>query len=115
MYLQGFSSSQKNHFSLSGLGITNGDRWRQLRRFTLTTLRDFGMGRKGMEQWIQEESQHLRDRVNMFKGVFSAVVGDCGSIRVQCDLPGVGQHCEDQKFLSLLQIISDTLKFGSSP
>uniref|UniRef100_A0A667YP19 Cytochrome P450 2F5-like n=1 Tax=Myripristis murdjan TaxID=586833 RepID=A0A667YP19_9TELE len=42
-----------------GLAISNGDRWRQLRRFTLTTLRDFGMGRKGMEEWIQEESQHL--------------------------------------------------------
>ncbi|KAI9542203.1 hypothetical protein NQZ68_022256 [Dissostichus eleginoides] len=26
-----------------------------------------------------------------------------------------GQHFEDQKFLSLLQIILDTLKFGSSP
>uniref|UniRef100_A0A673K1L4 Cytochrome P450 2G1-like n=1 Tax=Sinocyclocheilus rhinocerous TaxID=307959 RepID=A0A673K1L4_9TELE len=42
-----------------GLAISNGDRWRQLRRFTLTTLRDFGMGRKRMEQWIQEESRHL--------------------------------------------------------
>ncbi|KAJ4920302.1 hypothetical protein JOQ06_014326, partial [Pogonophryne albipinna] len=50
-----------------GLGISNGERWRQLQHFTLTTFRDFGMGRKGMEQWIQEESQHLRDRVNMFK------------------------------------------------
>ncbi|KAK1899702.1 Cytochrome P450 2G1 [Dissostichus eleginoides] len=50
-----------------GLGISNGECWRQLRRFTLTTLRDFGMGRKGMEQWIQEESQHLRNRLNTFK------------------------------------------------
>ncbi|KAI4815770.1 hypothetical protein KUCAC02_005897, partial [Chaenocephalus aceratus] len=56
-----------------GLGIRNGERWRQLQHFTLTTLRDVGMGRKGMEQWIQEESQHLRDRVDMFNGVFSAV------------------------------------------
>jgi len=42
-----------------GLIVSNGERWRQLRRFTLTTLRDFGMGRKRMEQWIQEESEHL--------------------------------------------------------
>ncbi len=46
-------------YMFAGLTISNGDRWRQLRRFTLTTLRDFGMGRKGMEEWIQEESRHL--------------------------------------------------------
>lgn len=54
---------------LQGLAISNGERWRQLRRFTLTTLRDFGMGRKGMEEWIQEESQHLVDRIKNTKGL----------------------------------------------
>ncbi len=56
--------------SLKGLAISNGERWRQLRRFTLTTLRDFGMGRKGMEEWIQEESKHLVNRINHTKGMY---------------------------------------------
>lgn len=55
--------------TLKGLVISNGDRWRQLRRFTLTTLRDFGMGRKGMEEWIQEESQHLVARIKSTRGL----------------------------------------------
>ncbi|MBN3310516.1 CP2BB protein, partial [Amia calva] len=42
-----------------GLLISNGPRWQQLRRFTLTCLRDFGMGRKRMEEWIVQESRHL--------------------------------------------------------
>lgn len=57
---------------LSGLGISNGERWHQLRRFTLSTLKDFGMGRKGMEEWIQEESKHLNAHIATFKGGFSA-------------------------------------------
>lgn len=57
----------------AGLGISNGERWRQLRRFTLSTLRDFGMGRKGMEEWIQEESKHLTDHIKTLKGGFSAL------------------------------------------
>ncbi|XP_033944523.1 cytochrome P450 2G1-like [Pseudochaenichthys georgianus] len=101
-----------------GLGISNGERWRQLRRFTLTTLRDFGMGRKGMEQWIQEESQHLRDRVKTFKAKPldpSFLLSLSVSNVICCLVFGQRFTYEDEKFLSLLQIITNTLRFASSP
>ncbi|XP_075957137.1 cytochrome P450 2G1-like [Anarhichas minor] len=100
-----------------GLGMSNGERWRQLRRFTLSTLRDFGMGRKGMEEWIQEESTHLRARIESFKDkpfdptfLMSLTVSNV----ICCLVFGERFVYEDKKFLNLLSIISDILKFLNS-
>ncbi|XP_019943823.2 cytochrome P450 2G1-like [Paralichthys olivaceus] len=101
-----------------GLGISNGERWRQLRRFTLSTLRDFGMGRKGMEEWIQEESNHLRGRIDSFKAapfdptfLLSRTVSNV----ICCMVFGQRFSYEDKQFLQLLNIISEILKFVNSP
>ncbi|KAM9801027.1 cytochrome P450 2Y3 [Neosynchiropus ocellatus] len=101
-----------------GLGISNGERWRQLRRFTLTTLRDFGMGRKGMEAWIQEESRHLVARIKTtqsspFEPTYFL---SCSVSNVICCLVfGQRFEYEDEHFLHLLKIISEALRFGSTP
>uniref|UniRef100_A0A668UVI7 Cytochrome P450, family 2, subfamily Y, polypeptide 3 n=1 Tax=Oreochromis aureus TaxID=47969 RepID=A0A668UVI7_OREAU len=101
-----------------GLGISNGERWRQMRRFTLTTLRDFGMGRKGMEEWIQEVSEHLRAHIRTFKGkpfdpqfLLSSTVSNV----ICCLVFGECFAFEDKQFLHLLTIMSKMLRFNSSP
>ncbi|XP_048126020.1 cytochrome P450 2G1-like [Alosa alosa] len=101
-----------------GLAISNGERWRQLRRFTLSTLRDFGMGRKKMEQWIQEESRHLLESLRETKSApfdptffLSRAVSN-----VICALVfGQRFSYDDTNFLRLLEIISDVFRFGSTP
>ncbi|KAF0030181.1 hypothetical protein F2P81_016912 [Scophthalmus maximus] len=101
-----------------GLAISNGERWRQLRRFTLTTLRDFGMGRKGMEAWIQEESKHLVARINDTGGTSfdPTFFLSCTVSNVICCLVFSQRFSyDDDNFLYLLHTISETLKFGSSP
>ncbi|XP_074535189.1 cytochrome P450 2G1-like [Halichoeres trimaculatus] len=101
-----------------GLAISNGERWRQLRRFTLTTLRDFGMGRKGMEEWIQEEAKHLVARIDNTKASSfdPTYFLSCTVSNVICCLV-FGERFEynDEQFLRLLEILYETLTFGSSP
>uniref|UniRef100_A0A3P8QIW1 Uncharacterized protein n=1 Tax=Astatotilapia calliptera TaxID=8154 RepID=A0A3P8QIW1_ASTCA len=101
-----------------GLVISNGKRWSQLRRFTLTTLRDFGMGRKGMEEWIQEVSQHLRVHIRTFKGkpfdpqfVLSSTISNV----ICCLFFGERFSFEDKQFLHLLTIMPKVTRFNSSP
>uniref|UniRef100_A0A673CAG5 Cytochrome P450 2K1-like n=1 Tax=Sphaeramia orbicularis TaxID=375764 RepID=A0A673CAG5_9TELE len=56
--------SSKGH----GVLWSNGDSWKEMRRFTLTNLRDYGMGKKACEDKIIEECQHLIEVFKTFKG-----------------------------------------------
>ncbi|CAN9507825.1 unnamed protein product [Ophioblennius macclurei] len=51
-----------------GILWSNGDSWREMRRFALTNLRDFGMGKKACEDKIIEESHYLIEALKSFKG-----------------------------------------------
>ncbi|XP_028267917.1 cytochrome P450 2K1-like [Parambassis ranga] len=43
----------------NGILFTNGDTWKEMRRFALATLKDFGMGKKISEDKIIEECHYL--------------------------------------------------------
>uniref|UniRef100_A0A663EGI4 Uncharacterized protein n=1 Tax=Aquila chrysaetos chrysaetos TaxID=223781 RepID=A0A663EGI4_AQUCH len=51
-----------------GFVSSNEKKWQELRRFTLSTLRDFGMGKNSMSQWVQQEAQHLVELLAKLKG-----------------------------------------------
>ncbi|KAM3912086.1 cytochrome P450 2A3-like [Leptodactylus fuscus] len=48
------------YYNNCGIALTNHmDRWRELRRFSLSTMRDLGMGKRNMEDQIQAQAQCL--------------------------------------------------------
>ncbi|XP_018536337.1 cytochrome P450 2K1 isoform X1 [Lates calcarifer] len=47
-----------------GIVFNDGDSWKEMRHFALTTLKYFGMGKRANEEKIIEESQYL---INIFK------------------------------------------------
>ncbi|KAM4042277.1 cytochrome P450 2K4-like [Anomaloglossus baeobatrachus] len=51
-----------------GLAFTNGDNWKAMKRFTLSTLRSFGVGKKIMEDKINEEANYLVETFKSYKG-----------------------------------------------
>ncbi|XP_062421997.1 cytochrome P450 2K1-like [Pungitius pungitius] len=58
-----FSGEQRN-----GIIFGNGESWKEMRRFALTNLRDFGMGKKAAENKIIEEIQYLIDVFERHEG-----------------------------------------------
>ncbi|CAH1773051.1 unnamed protein product [Owenia fusiformis] len=51
-----------------GLIGSSGPRWKEQRRFTLSTLRDFGLGKNKSELIIHSEIEHLLDQFETYNG-----------------------------------------------
>ncbi|NWX22338.1 CP2C1 protein, partial [Aegotheles bennettii] len=93
-------------------------KWRELRRFTLSTLRDFGMGKSSMSQRVQEEAQHVVELLGESEGktfepmtMFRHAVSN-----VICSVVfGSRYSYTDEDFLELLNVISNYISFFLSP
>nr|XP_003228717.1 PREDICTED: cytochrome P450 2G1-like isoform X1 [Anolis carolinensis] len=115
---RGELASIDRNFNGFGVALANGERWRQLRRFSLTALRNFGMGKRSIEERIQEEAQFLVEAFRETQGLpfdptffLSRTVSNVISSVVF----GHRFDYEDQTFLSLMHKMNESFLEMSTP
>ncbi|XP_015715388.1 cytochrome P450 2K6-like [Coturnix japonica] len=101
-----------------GVVFARGENWKVMRRFTLTTLRDFGMGKKAIEDHVVEEYGYLIDVIESQKGkplemtelLNSAVANVIVSV-----LLGKRFDYEDPTFKRLVSLMNENMRLFGSP
>ncbi|XP_058468530.1 cytochrome P450 2K4-like [Solea solea] len=101
-----------------GVLWSNGDSWREMRRFALTNLRDFGMGKRACEDKITEECDYLVEVFKTFKGeAFDTTVPvNCAVSNIICSMVyGSRFEYDDPEFTSLVERTNQNVQIAGSP
>ncbi|XP_053140125.1 cytochrome P450 2K4-like isoform X2 [Hemicordylus capensis] len=101
-----------------GLVFARGENWKVMRRFTLTTLRDYGMGKRTIEDKIVEECRFLIRKFETYEGKpfeIKTIMNASVSNIIVSILLGKRFEYEDPTFLRLLQLINENIQLLGTP
>ena len=91
--------------------MSNGDSWKEHRRFSLTVLRSFGVGKRSFEDQIATESEYLMTEISSGEGKpFDPSHLVCNAVsNVICSVVfGKRFDYDDQEFQYLLHLLEDS-------
>ncbi|XP_062032649.1 cytochrome P450 2F5 [Lepus europaeus] len=102
----------------NGIAFSNGDRWRALRRFSMQILRNFGMGKRSIEERILEEGGFLLAELRRTEGepfdptfVLSRSVSN-----IICSVIfGSRFDYGDERLHTIISLINDNFQIMSGP
>ncbi|KAM6186611.1 cytochrome P450 2C9-like isoform 3-T3 [Rhynchocyon petersi] len=101
-----------------GIVSSNGKKWKDIRRFTLMTLRNFGMGKRSIEDRVQQEALTLVKELRKTNAspCDPTFILSCAPCNVICSII-FQKHFDykDKTFLCLMEKLSENLSILSSP
>ncbi|NXN93223.1 CP2K1 protein, partial [Rhinopomastus cyanomelas] len=98
--------------------FANGENWKVMRRFTLTTLRDFGMGKKAIEDRIVEEYGYLADAIASQQGKpfdGSKIINTAVANIIVSILLGKRFDYQDSRFIRLIRLTNENTRLAGKP
>uniref|UniRef100_A0A673CFY8 Cytochrome P450 2K1-like n=1 Tax=Sphaeramia orbicularis TaxID=375764 RepID=A0A673CFY8_9TELE len=101
-------NSKKDH----GVLWSNGDSWKEMRRFSLINLRDYGMGKKACEDKIIEEM--VSTRASQLEGPGQLLTNAVSNI-ISSMVYGSRFDYEDPEFIALIDRMSRSIKLMATP
>ncbi|XP_073530101.1 cytochrome P450 2K4-like isoform X2 [Phyllobates terribilis] len=102
----------------NGVVSSNGENWKVMRRFTLSSLRDYGMGKRTIEDKIIEEADCLVQKMKSYEGKpfdnLTSVNAAVANIIVAILLSRRFEY-EDPTILKLLGLVNENVRLLGSP
>ncbi|XP_028717800.1 cytochrome P450 2C42-like [Peromyscus leucopus] len=101
-----------------GIVFSDGRIWKEMRRFSLMTLRNFGMGKRSIEDRVQEEARCLVEELRKTNGspCDPTFILGCAPCNVICSIVFQNRFdYKDQEFLTFMNILNENVEILSSP
>ncbi|XP_043755165.1 cytochrome P450 2B4-like isoform X2 [Cervus elaphus] len=97
-------------FQGTGVVFANGKSWKVLRQFSVTTMKDFGMGKRTIEERIKKEAQCLVEELRKSQGAYldPHFLFNSISANIICSIVfGERFNYQDPRLLRLLHLLNE--------